>query len=98
MNEEERKKLSNYLENYGAYDLADEFNTQVYMVNTQEFNDLVLLYYFIQKDEIEQLQQENKQLKDIQDKIMEIIDLNQYNYGYQIKNEITKEILDKVKK
>ena len=49
-----------------------------------------------QAEVIELLEQENQQLKDIQDKIMEIIDLNQYNYGYEIKDEITKEILDKV--
>lgn len=50
-----------------------------------------------QAEAIELLEKENQQLKDIQDIIMEVIDLNQYNYGYQIKNEIAKEILDKVK-
>lgn len=64
MNKEERKELSAYLENYGAYDLADEFNTQVFMTNTQEFNDLVLLYYFREKNEVENLQQENQLLKE----------------------------------
>ena len=57
MSEKERKDLRDYLEKYTGYDLADEFNTQVYMIDTQEFKDLVLLYYFRQKDEIDQLEE-----------------------------------------
>lgn len=64
MTKEERKELNSYLENYGAYDLADEFNTQVFVISTQEFNDLVLLYYFRQKDEIEQLERQIAELKE----------------------------------
>ncbi len=37
-----------------------------------------------------QLEQENKELQEKLNKIMEIIELNQYNFGYQIKEEILK--------
>ena len=62
MNKEEVLELNEYLGS--AYDLADEFNIQVFRVNTPEFNNKVLLYYFRQVKEIESLQQENQELKD----------------------------------
>ena len=64
MTEEERKDYLNYIENYTIYDLADEFNTQSFIItNTNEFNKILLYYHFKQNEEIEQLQQENQSLK-----------------------------------
>ena len=64
MSEEERKDYLKYIENYTIYDLADEFNTQSFIItNTDEFNKLLLYYHFKQNEEIEQLQQENQSLK-----------------------------------
>ena len=40
-------------------------------------------------DENNRLQEENEKLKKELSRIIEIVDLNQYNYGYQIKEEIT---------
>ena len=64
MTEEERKDYLKYIENYTIYDLADEFNTQSFIItNIDEFNKLLLYYHFKQNEEIEQLQQENQSLK-----------------------------------
>lgn len=75
MNKEETLELNEYLGS--AYDLADEFNVQVYCVNTQEFNNKVLLYYYRQVKEIENLQQENQELKDRIDKAIDLIEETQ---------------------
>lgn len=56
MTKEEKEDLKEYLKDYTSYDLADEFNTQVFMLDTKDFNDLVLLHYFRQKDEIDRLE------------------------------------------
>ena len=64
MTEEERKDYLKYIENYTINDLADEFNTQSFIItNTDEFNKILLYYHFKQNEEIEQLQQENQELK-----------------------------------
>ena len=64
MTEEEGKDYLKYIENYTIYDLADEFNTQSFIItNTDEFNKLLLYYHFKQNEEIEQLQKENQSLK-----------------------------------
>lgn len=62
MNKEEILELNEYLGS--AYDLADEFNVQVFCVNTQEFNNKVLLYYYRQVKTIDLLEKENQELKD----------------------------------
>ena len=65
MNEEERKDYLKYIENYTINDLADIFNTQNFVIQDKDkFNEILLYYHFKQNEEIEQLQQENKQLKD----------------------------------
>ena len=65
MTEEERKDYLKYIENYTINDLADMFNTQSFIItNTNEFNKILLYYHFKQNEEIEQLQKENKELKE----------------------------------
>ena len=64
MNKEEREDYLNYIENYTINDLADEFNTQNFVIQDKDkFNEILLYYHFKQNEEIEQLQQENQSLK-----------------------------------
>ena len=65
MTEEERKDYLKYIENYTINDLADEFNTQNFVIQDKDkFNEILLYYHFKQNEEIEQLKQENKELKE----------------------------------
>ena len=65
MNKEEIKDYLKYIENYTINDLADMFNTQNFVIQDKDkFNEILLYYHFKQNEEIEQLQQENKQLKE----------------------------------
>ena len=74
MTEEERKDYLKYIENYTINDLADEFNTQNFVIQDKDkFNEILLYYHFKQNEEIKQLQQENKQLKDKLIEINEVI-------------------------
>ena len=64
MTEEERKDYLKYIENYTINDLADEFNTQNFVIQDKDkFNEILLYYHFKQNEELEQLQQENQELK-----------------------------------
>ena len=75
MTEEEREDYLKYIENYTINDLADEFNTQSFIItNTDEFNKILLYYHFKQNEEIEQLQQENKKYKEVIDKAIKLIE------------------------
>ena len=77
MTEEERKDYLKYIENYTINDLADIFNTQNFVIQDKDkFNEILLYYHFKQNEEIEQLQQENKQLKD------KLIEINEVINGY----------------
>ena len=77
MTEEERKDYLKYIENYTINDLADMFNTQNFVIQDKDkFNEILLYYHFKQNEEIEQLQQENKQLKD------KLIEINEVINGY----------------
>ena len=80
MTEEERKDYLKYIENYTINDLADEFNTQSFIItNTDEFNKLLLYYHFKQNEEIEQLQQENKELREVIEKAINFIEDTYYS-------------------
>ena len=77
MTEEERKDYLKYIENYTINDLADIFNTQNFVIQDKDkFNEILLYYHFKQNEEIEQLQKENKQLKD------KLIEINEVINGY----------------
>ena len=77
MTEEERKDYLKYIENYTINDLADMFNTQNFVIQDKDkFNEILLYYHFKQNEEIEQLQQENKELKD------KLIEINEVINGY----------------
>ena len=77
MTKEERKDYLKYIENYTINDLADIFNTQNFVIQDKDkFNEILLYYHFKQNEEIEQLQQENKQLKD------KLIEINEVINGY----------------
>lgn len=68
---EEKEDYLKYIENYTLNDLADEFNTQNFIIKDKDkFNEILLYYHFKEVDEIEQLQQENKQLKELIDTIL----------------------------
>ena len=70
MSEKERKDYLKYIENYTINDLADIFNTQNFVIQDKDkFNEILLYYHFKQNEEIEQLQQENKQLEENYDRI-----------------------------
>ena len=81
MTEEERKDYLKYIENYTINDLADTFNTQNFVIQDKDkFNEILLYYHFKQNEEIEQLQQENKELKEVIDKLSSQIKLyGKYN-------------------
>lgn len=65
MTKEEREDYLKYIENYTLNDLADEFNTQNFVIQDKDkFNEILLYYHFKEVDEIDQLQQENKKLKE----------------------------------
>ena len=77
MTEEERKDYLKYIENYTINDLADIFNTQNFVIQDKDkFNEILLYYHFKQNEEIEQLKQENKRLKD------KLIEINEVINGY----------------
>ena len=77
MTEEERKDYLKYIENYTINDLSDIFNTQNFVIQDKDkFNEILLYYHFKQNEELEQLQQENKQLKD------KLIEINEVINGY----------------
>ena len=77
MTEEERKDYLKYIENYTINDLSDIFNTQNFVIQDKDkFNEILLYYHFKQNEEIEQLQKENKQLKD------KLIEINEVINGY----------------
>lgn len=80
MSNEEKEDYLKYIENYTLNDLADEFNTQNFIIKDKDkFNEILLYYHFKEVDEIEQLQQENKQLKDNWNKLKEW--LKEYEEG-----------------
>ena len=80
MSEEERKDYLKYIENYTINDLADEFNTQNFVIQDKDkFNEILLYYHFKQNEEIEQLQQENKKLKEVIDKAIKFIEDTYYS-------------------
>ena len=82
MTEEERKDYLKYIENYTINDLADIFNTQNFVIQDKDkFNEILLYYHFKQNEEIEQLQQENKELKEVIEKVIEYIDDWLFNVG-----------------
>ena len=87
MNNEERKDYLKYIENYTINDLADEFNTQNFVIQDKDkFNEILLYYHFKQNEEIEQLQKENKKYKEVIDKVIEEIkkelkENNHLSYG-----------------
>ena len=65
MTNEEREDYLKYIENYTINDLADEFNTQNFVIQDKDkFNEILLYYHFKQNEEIVQLQQENQKLKE----------------------------------
>ena len=75
MSEEEKEDYLKYIENYTLNDLADEFNTQNFIIKDKDkFNEILLYYHFKEVDEIEQLQQENKKYKEVIEKIKDIFD------------------------
>ena len=77
MSEEEKEDYLKYIENYTLNDLADEFNTQNFIIKDKDkFNEILLYYHFKEVDEIEQLQQENKKYKEVIDKAIEYINDN----------------------
>lgn len=74
MNKEEKKDYLKYIENYTINDLADIFNTQNFVIQDKDkFNEILLYYHFKQNEEIEQLQQENKELQERINKATEYI-------------------------
>ena len=80
MTEEEREDYLKYIENYTINDLADIFNTQNFVIQDKDkFNEILLYYHFKQNEEIEQLQQENKQLKQVIDKAIKLIEDTYYS-------------------
>ena len=101
MTEEERKDYLKYIENYTINDLADMFNTQNFVIQDKDkFNEILLYYHFKQNEEIEQLQQENKELKEVIEKVIEYIDDWLFNVGGMgacIDYKDIKEILDILK-
>ena len=75
MTDEEREDYLKYIENYTINDLSDIFNTQNFVIqNKDKFNEILLYYHFKQNEEIEQLQQENKKLKEVIEKALDFID------------------------
>ena len=77
MSNEEKEDYLKYIENYTLNDLADEFNTQNFIIKDKDkFNEILLYYHFKEVDEIEQLQQENEKLKDNWIKLKEYIRKN----------------------
>lgn len=81
MSNEEKEDYLKYIENYTLNDLADEFNTQNFIIKDKDkFNEILLYYHFKEVDEIEQLQQENKQLKDNWNKLKDYIANEYYMY------------------
>ena len=89
MTEEERQDYLKYIENYTINDLADIFNTQNFVIQDKDkFNEILLYYHFKQNEEIEQLQQENKKLKEVIEKAIEYLENNslyeeEYDYDYE---------------
>ena len=80
MTEEERKDYLKYIENYTINDLSDIFNTQNFVIQDKDkFNEILLYYHFKQNEEIKQLQQENKQLKQVIDKAIKLIEDTYYS-------------------
>ena len=80
MSEEEKEDYLKYIENYTLNDLADEFNTQNFIIKDKDkFNEILLYYHFKEVDEIEQLQQENKKYKEVIDKAIKLIEDNYYS-------------------
>ena len=79
MSEEEKEDYLKYIENYTLNDLADEFNTQNFIIKDKDkFNEILLYYHFKEVDEIEQLQQENKKYKEVIDKAMALVNNELY--------------------
>ena len=75
MTDEEREDYLKYIENYTINDLSDIFNTQNFVIQDKDkFNEILLYYHFKQNEEIEQLQQENKKLKEVIEKALDFID------------------------
>lgn len=82
MSEEEKEDYLKYIENYTLNDLADEFNTQNFIIKDKDkFNEILLYYHFKEVDEIEQLQQENKKYKEVIEKIKDIFDNGTFEDG-----------------
>ena len=78
MSEEERKDYLKYIENYTINDLADIFNTQNFVIQDKDkFNEILLYYHFKQNEEIEQLQQENQELK------KQLEEINKFKFSYR---------------
>lgn len=80
MSEEEIEDYLKYIENYTLNDLADEFNTQNFIIKDKDkFNEVLLYYHFKEVDEIDQLQQENKKYKEVIDKAIKLIEYSYYS-------------------
>ena len=103
MTEEERKDYLKYIENYTINDLADEFNTQNFVIQDKDkFNEILLYCHFKQNEEIEQLQQENQKLKENYERIYNenyilrekhnINDIGLLDENYKLKQVIDKSI------
>ena len=103
MSEEEREDYLKYIENYTINDLADIFNTQNFVIQDKDkFNEILLYYHFKQNEEIEQLQRENKQLKENYERIYNencilrekhnINDIGLLDENYKLKQIINKAI------
>ena len=99
MSEEEKEDYLKYIENYTLNDLADEFNTQNFIIKDKDkFNEILLYYHFKEVDEIEKLQQENKKYKEVIEKAIKFIDYYMYDdYGYIGYEDELKDILNEVK-
>ena len=97
MNKEEIKDYLKYIENYTINDLADMFNTQNFVIQDKDkFNEILLYYHFKQNEEIEQLQQENKQLKEHIEKYERYCKTT--GIKELMENQKYKEVIDKVRK
>ena len=95
--EEERKDYLKYIENYTINDLADIFNTQNFVIQDKDkFNEILLYYHFKQNEEIEQLQQENQELKLELSGYRRAILNDKEMLGLQQENKELKEVIDKL--
>ena len=72
-----------YIKDLSVYDLADEFNTQTFIVNDKEkFNEVLLINHFENTDYIERLETQLKKQKEIIDKAVEYIKEEKKEEGF----------------